>query len=73
MTFSIRPVSNFPVPDAPAPRRPIQWQFGDVDVGRRNTDIVNFASVVSADPLGVTIGVGEQVNVLTVGFGTEGG
>lgn len=67
MTFSIRPVSNFPVPDAPAPRRPIQWQFNGVDIGRRNTDVVNFAS---ADVLAVTIGVGEQVNVLTVGVGS---
>lgn len=65
--FSITPVTggNAAVPGTATQN--IQFQLEGKDVGRRNTDTVNLRSVGISLPLQVTIGVGEQVNTLTIG------
>jgi hypothetical protein len=70
MSFSITPVRDYPEATGTEPKRSIQFQFGGVNVGERNTDIVDFTDL-SAPDLSVTVGVGEQVNVLTVGSSGE--
>lgn len=69
MSFAITPVSEFPPATGTEPARGIQFQFEGVDVGRRNTDTVNFTGLPGT--LLVTIAVGEQVNTLTVGAEAE--
>ena len=64
-SFGITPVTDLPPAVSAAARRSIQFQFNGGDVGGRETDTVNISDLSAA--LAVTIGVGEQVNVLTVG------
>lgn len=65
MTFAVTPVYEFN-PAAPTePKRNIQFQIGDENVGVRNVDTVNVRALGEA-VLRVRVGAGEQVNVLTV-------
>lgn len=69
-SFSITPVQGYPVATGTEPKRSIQFQFNGVNVGERNTDIVDFGDL--SQVLSVTIGVGEAANVLTVNSVAEG-
>lgn len=65
MTFAVTPVQDFN-PAAPTePKRSIQFQLGDENVGARNVDTVNIRNLPEA-VLRVRVAVGEQVNVLTI-------
>ena len=64
MSFGIWPVAGTPPVTPTEASRSIQFQFNGVDVGGRNTDTVNI--IATGASLVVTIGVGENANVLTV-------
>jgi len=64
-SFSVTPVRDYPPVTPTEVARGIQFQWEGADIGRRNTDIVNFESLVNG--LKVSIGVGERVNVLQLG------
>jgi hypothetical protein len=72
--FSISPAGPFPPPESQDFPRGIQFQLEGVDVGGRNIDTINF---VPGAVLDVTVGVGEDSNVLTItipsGSGVGGG
>jgi hypothetical protein len=65
MSFSVTPITDLPPAVSDATRRSLQFQFNGVDVGGRETDTVNISDL--SNILSVTAGVGEQVNVLTIG------
>jgi hypothetical protein len=64
MSFSVSPVVDFPPATGTEPTLGVQFQFEGENIGGRNTDTVNFTGLPGI--LRVTVGVGEQVNVLTV-------
>lgn len=65
MTFAVTPVQDFNPATPTEPKRSIQFQLGDENVGVRNVDTVNIRSMTEA-VLRVRVAVGEQVNVLTI-------
>lgn len=65
-SFSTTPRTGSNPATSGTPKRSIQFQLNGVNVGERNTDAVNFTDLSDPD-LSVMIGVGEHVNVLTVG------
>lgn len=66
-SFSVTPRTGSNPATSGSPKRNIQFQWDGRDIGRRNTDTFNLESLVNG--LQVSIGVGEQVNVLQVGGG----
>jgi hypothetical protein len=68
-SFSVTPRTGSNPATSGTPKRNVQFQWNGVNVGRRNTDTVNFEDLSAG--LQVTIGVGEHVNVLTVGEDAE--
>lgn len=63
MTFSMTPVTGFPPTTPDEFPQGLQFQYDGTNVGGRDIDTVNF---VPGDGLSVTVGEGENANILTI-------
>ena len=62
-TFGMTPVSGFPPVTPDSFPQGLQFQLEGEDVGDRTVDTVNF---VAGDALAMTVGAGENANILTI-------